>query len=67
MSALVSSKTRAPIVEPDAYSVIAPSCMIADALTKVLAQTKQTDSTYLRRFGATGLITSARSNELEAA
>ncbi len=66
VSALVASRTRAPIVELDAYSVVAPSCMIADALTKVLAQTKQTDSPYLRRFGATGLIT-PRFDELEAA
>jgi len=57
VSALVCAGTRAPLIDCNAYSVIAPTCTVADALTKVLAQVKRTDVPCLQRFGAIGLIT----------
>jgi thiamine biosynthesis lipoprotein len=57
VSALVRPHTRRPIVDGDAYSVIAGSCMVADALTRVLAQLRQPDAPVLTRFGAVGFIT----------
>jgi FAD:protein FMN transferase len=57
VSALVSTATREPIIDCNAYSVIAATCIVADALTKVLAQVKKTDVLWFQRLGATGLIT----------
>jgi FAD:protein FMN transferase len=57
VSALVSATTREPLTDCNAYSVIAATCVVADALTKVLAQVKRTDAPCLARLGATGLIT----------
>jgi FAD:protein FMN transferase len=57
VSALVSTTTREPLIDCNAYSVIAATCVVADALTKVLAQLKRTDAPYFARLGATGLIT----------
>jgi FAD:protein FMN transferase len=57
VSALVRARTRQPIVDCDAYSAIAGSCMVADALTKVLAQSRQPDAPCFRRLGAVGFIT----------
>ncbi len=39
------------------YSVLAPTCVAADALTKALALSGRTDAPWLARFGATALIT----------
>jgi len=57
VSALVSAATREPLIDHNAYSVIAATCVVADALTKVLAQVRKSDAPCLRRLGATGLIT----------
>jgi FAD:protein FMN transferase len=57
VSALVRARTRQPIIDREAFSVIAGSCMVADALTKVLAQLRQTDAACFRRLGAVGFIT----------
>jgi thiamine biosynthesis lipoprotein len=57
VSALVSAATREPLVDRAAYSVVAATCVVADALTKVLAQVKNTDIPCFRRLGAIGLIT----------
>jgi thiamine biosynthesis lipoprotein len=57
VSALVSPQTRQPLLDRNAYSVIARTCVVADALTKVLAQVGNTDAPCFRRLGATGLIT----------
>jgi FAD:protein FMN transferase len=57
VSALVRAPTRRPIIDRDAFSVIAGSCMVADALTKVLAQLRQPDAACFRRLGAVGFIT----------
>jgi thiamine biosynthesis lipoprotein len=56
-SALVRARTRRPIVDCDAYSVIAGSCMVADALTKVLAQSRQPGAPCFARLGAVAFIT----------
>jgi FAD:protein FMN transferase len=57
VSALVRARTRQPIVDCNAYSVIAGTCMVADALTKVLAQLRQPDAPCFARLGAVGFIT----------
>jgi FAD:protein FMN transferase len=65
VSALVRARTRRPIIDRDAFSVIAGSCIVADALTKVLAQLRQPDAPCFRRLGAVGFITPvARSTAL---
>jgi FAD:protein FMN transferase len=60
VSALVRSHDRTPVIDANAYSVVAPRCVVADALTKVVAQTGRTAAPYLDRFGATALVTSPR-------
>jgi FAD:protein FMN transferase len=57
VSALVCAATREPLIDRNAYSVVAPTCIVADALTKVLAQTKRTDIPCFQRLGATGFVT----------
>jgi FAD:protein FMN transferase len=57
VSALVCPEMRAPLLDCNAYSVVAPTCTVADALTKVLAQVKRTDMPCFQRLGATGFIT----------
>ena len=42
-----------------AYSVVAPTCLLADALTKVLVQTQDAHARYFARFGAIAFVTSA--------
>jgi thiamine biosynthesis lipoprotein len=42
-----------------AYSVVAPTCLLADALTKVLVQVGDIHADYFGRFGASAFITSA--------
>lgn len=66
VSALVSAVTREPIVDRNAYSVIATTCVVADTLTKVLAQVRRTDAPCLHRLGATGLITAPAGAEPSA-
>jgi thiamine biosynthesis lipoprotein len=41
-----------------AYSVVAPTCLIADALTKVLVQLGDPDAGYFADFGAMAFVTS---------
>lgn len=42
-----------------AYSVVAPTCLLADALTKVLVQIGRADAGYFGRFGVQAFVTSA--------
>jgi thiamine biosynthesis lipoprotein len=42
-----------------AYSVVASTCLLADALTKVLVQTQDAHAGYFARFGAIAFVTSA--------
>jgi thiamine biosynthesis lipoprotein len=44
--------------EESAYSVVAPTCLLADALTKVLVQVGNSGTGYFARFGATAFVTS---------
>ena len=39
-----------------AYSVVAPSCIVADALTKILVQSGEPQHPCFARFGATAFI-----------
>jgi thiamine biosynthesis lipoprotein len=59
VSELVLAHGCTPTVDARAYSVLAPRCVIADALTKALAQTGRTDAPWLARFGAVALITAS--------
>lgn len=48
------------------YSVVAPNCLLADALTKVLIQTHDTDHPCFARLGACAFITSREGCDLQA-
>jgi len=50
--ATIGQTTRRPVCDGKAWSVIAPCCFVADALTKVVAQTGRSDAPWLTRFGA---------------
>lgn len=64
VSALVS-KTRTPVTDRANYSVIAGTCLVADALTKVLAQVKRADSADFSRFGAKAFVAAQCDAELQ--
>jgi FAD:protein FMN transferase len=49
----------APRAADTAYSVVAPTCLLADALTKVLVQLADPGAGYFARFGAQAFVTSA--------
>lgn len=66
-SALIAAPTRTPIVQRASYSVVAPTCVVADALTKVLAQVGRTDAPYFERFGASAIIIPASATDRQAA
>jgi thiamine biosynthesis lipoprotein len=55
--ASASVRSGATGVDGNAYSVVAPTCLVADALTKVLVQVGDIDADYFRRFGACAFIT----------
>ncbi|WP_343583387.1 FAD:protein FMN transferase [Herbaspirillum sp.] len=55
-SALVDSRSGAPIVNHVSASVQAPSCMLADALTKVVLASADPEHPALREFHATAFI-----------
>jgi thiamine biosynthesis lipoprotein len=57
ISALVHPQRRQALQSPDSFSVIAPLCAVADALTKVLALTRQTTLPCFADFGAQPFIT----------
>lgn len=67
VSALVRSHTREPLLNSKAYSVVAPTCVVADALTKVLVQLDKIEAPFLTRFGARGIIVPRASFELQVA
>jgi thiamine biosynthesis lipoprotein len=55
-------KSHGRLVSPHghyAYSVVAPTCLLADALTKVLIQTGDTSAACFASFGAIAFMTSA--------
>lgn len=53
-----SGAPQSPVSTADgrAYSVVAPSCIVADALTKILVQSREPRHPCFRRFGATAFI-----------
>lgn len=52
---LIDPARRAPIATPLSFSVLAPQCAVADALTKVYAITGDAQHPALRHFGAQAL------------
>lgn len=57
VSALVNPLTGEAVVSEASYTVIAPTCAVADGLTKVLAITGNAQHSCFARFEAQGLIT----------
>ncbi len=51
-AAMIDVGRRTPVGDGRTYSVVAPRCVVADALTKVVAQTGQLEAPWLSRFGA---------------
>lgn len=56
VSALIDGSTGAPIDSEASVSVIAPSCMLADALTKIVLASGDVAHSLLPRFGARAFI-----------
>jgi thiamine biosynthesis lipoprotein len=56
-----------PCGDRRAYSVVAPTCMLADALTKVLVQVGDIDAGYFSQCGARAFITSPVAANVRAA
>ena len=56
VSALVDPASGQPLLEDSSYSVIAPRCALADALTKVVALSRNPHHPCLQRHGAQALI-----------
>jgi thiamine biosynthesis lipoprotein len=59
--------TLAPHADRCAYSVVAPTCLIADALTKVLIQRRDPGASCFKAFCATAFITPPDAAEDKAA
>lgn len=57
ISALVDPRDHTAVLCPDSFSVIAPLCAVADALTKVLALTRDAALPCFAYFGAQAFIT----------
>jgi thiamine biosynthesis lipoprotein len=62
-----SMRSGMSCIDRKAYSVVAPTCLVADALTKVLVQVGDIEAGYFRRFGASAFITCAAVVEDRAA
>ena len=56
VSAIVNPISKNALISDNSYSVIAPKCVIADALTKVLALTGRHDMACFSRYDAHPLI-----------
>lgn len=54
--ALMNPSTKLSICDLKSYSVIAPNCMDADALTKALAVHQDTGASYFKRYQAHALL-----------
>ena len=55
-SYLINPKTRKYIEDDLSYSIVAPTCVVADSLTKVLAIEKNIYAPYFKKFGAIPII-----------
>jgi thiamine biosynthesis lipoprotein len=62
-----SMRSGASCADGKAYSVVAPTCLLADALTKVLVQVGDINAGYFGYFGASAFITSAAAVDDRAA
>ena len=60
-------QSEASGIDRKAYSVVAPTCLLADALTKVLVQVGDIHADYFEHFGASAFITSAAAVDCRAA
>jgi thiamine biosynthesis lipoprotein len=56
MSYLINPKTRKCLEDDLSYSIIAPTCVVADCLTKALAIEKNLHASYFKKFGAIPII-----------
>ena len=54
---LIDPARQTPLATQASFSVLAPCCAVADALTKVYAVTGDAHHSALRHFGAQGLVT----------
>jgi thiamine biosynthesis lipoprotein len=59
ISALVNPHNHQPLLCPDSFSVIAPVCAVADALTKVLALSRNIALPCFAHYGAQPFITAS--------
>ncbi len=55
-NALLDARSGQPVPVGRSASVLAPTCMLADALTKVVSATADAAHPLLRRFGATAFL-----------
>jgi thiamine biosynthesis lipoprotein len=62
-----SMRSGASCIDRKAYSVVAPTCLLADALTKVLVQVGDIHADCFGYFGARAFITSAAAVDCRAA
>ena len=62
-----SMRSGASRIDGKAYSVVAPTCLLADALTKVLVQVGDIHADYFGYFDACAFITSAAAVDDRAA
>jgi len=62
-----SMRSGVSCIDRKAYSVVAPTCLLADALTKVLVQVGDIHADYFGYFGACAFITSAAAVDDRAA
>jgi thiamine biosynthesis lipoprotein len=62
-----SMRSGTSCTDRKACSVVAPTCLLADALTKVLVQVGDTHADYFEHFGACAFITSAAAVDCRAA
>jgi thiamine biosynthesis lipoprotein len=53
---LIHPKTGKRMMDYLSYSIVAPTCVIADSLTKALAIEKNIDAPYFKNFGAIPII-----------
>ena len=56
VSALIHAHSREPVLDVCSYTVIAPECWVADALTKVLAAGVPSDAVCFSRYRAEAVI-----------
>ena len=56
ISTLINPKTGECVEDELSYSIVAPTCVVADGLTKALAIEKNIHASYFKKFGAIPII-----------